>query len=51
MKIHKMQVMLFEFEFGMLQIWKFILNDPSRLSPPILIHISSEGITPLCQVS
>ena len=32
-------------------IWKFILNDPPPLSPPILIQISSFGMTSPCQVS
>ena len=35
----------------MLTIWKFILNDPPPLSPPIFTHISSCGMMALCQVS
>ena len=37
--------------FGVLTIWKFILNDFPPLSPPILIQISLGGMSPSCHVS
>ena len=47
----KMQVCLGLLGFGVLTIWKFILNELPPLSPPILIHISLGGMSPSCHVS
>lgn len=50
-KHEKTQVLCTAFGVGVFTIWKFILNDPPPLSPPIFTHISSSGMMPLCQVS
>ena len=40
-----------ELGVAILTIWKFILNVPPPLSPPIFIHTSLAGMNPSCQVS
>ena len=45
------QVLWTELGAGTFTIWKFILNEPPPLSPPIFNHTSLAGMTPSCQVS
>ena len=58
-RVHKINELTYKLSLCMnnvifssiLTIWKFILNVPPPLSPPIFIHTSLAGMNPSCQVS